>query len=446
MTEWGGWSGHLRVGIDVSQSPSTPSHSTTSVTVTVRYYVQVDSWVFDDNQTLNLSGSIDGAVNFHNDLSGTNASMLVATRTLPVGISFNSRPQRTFAAELSGVYNGASPSKSVTYTAPYRPAAAPSRPGTPSVDPASNGESAEITWAAPSDNNGASVDTYQIQVDNNSSFTSPVLNGQTSGRSWNTSTVEPGRTYYARVRAHNSAGWSDWSGTRTFSTPAQPPSRPSTPSVGSITATSAAVSWAAPAANGDAIDSYQLRLTGGTVIGHYTDSASPRTLTGLTRATNYGVEVRAHNSAGWSDWSGARSFKTDSLAPDPPGAPTFIDVAATTVGFRTSLPSDNGGASITNVRWRYAANASMSGAVTVSPGSWQGMTVQGLLPGTTYYVQAAAYNSIGWSDWSVTATFRTLSGVKVGNGATWIDAVVYVGDDVDWVLAEVHTGSGTSWN
>lgn len=52
MTYWGSYESasgsRLRVGIDVERSPSTLTHSTTNIDLTVRFYVDSDSGDFND--------------------------------------------------------------------------------------------------------------------------------------------------------------------------------------------------------------------------------------------------------------------------------------------------------------------------------------------------------------------------------------------------------------
>jgi hypothetical protein len=66
-TTWGGWSGHMRVGIDAYTSAIVSG--TTSVTMTIDFWIQIDStWNFGDAQTLNIGGPGATSVNFTNNL------------------------------------------------------------------------------------------------------------------------------------------------------------------------------------------------------------------------------------------------------------------------------------------------------------------------------------------------------------------------------------------
>lgn len=93
----------------------------------------------------------------------------------------------------------------------------PSAPGTPSVSDIGP-QSASFSWSAPGSVGGGIVE-YQYQYDSDgSSFPSPGTVSTGSSRSASRSDLEPGKTYWLRVRARNGDGWGSWSGTRSFET------------------------------------------------------------------------------------------------------------------------------------------------------------------------------------------------------------------------------------
>ena len=133
---------------------------------------------------------------------------------------------------------------------------------------------------------------------------------------------------------------------------AEPPGAPATPEVTPVTfsSTSLTVSWAAPANDGrPAIDGYDVQYRVGST-GTWTDlpqvvTGTTATITGLTAATDYQVQVRAANAEGDSGWS------------DPPGAgrthplnhnaPMFSSLSQTREIAENTGAGENVGAAVT---------------------------------------------------------------------------------------------------
>jgi hypothetical protein len=347
---WGSYNGHLRFGIDLTAS--TPSASSTTVTLAVRLYIQVGAtWNFDDDQTWKLSGTNGSSGTFHNGLDN-NASLLLYSKGFAAGIDYDGGPTYTYAASLSGAYNDASPTYSRSLALPARPASAPTAPAAPTVSGV-DATSATVAWSAPA-SNGAALSAHAGQVSRNSAFTDVI-------QSWSVA------------------------------------------------------SWQAS-----------------------------RALSGLPKGTVLYVRVQAHNSVGWSSWSASRTFTTTTTVASEPGTPGISAVGPTSATIGWSEPSDTGGAAITGYEIQRATSADFTGGTSVTS-SASPSSLTGLLPGTTYYVRIRAINAAGSGNWSATAAFTTLSGVKVGDGSTWRDAIVWVGNGSGWVLAQVKTGDGTTW-
>jgi hypothetical protein len=240
---------------------------------------------------------------------------------------------------------------------------------------------------------------------------------------------------------------------RSLTLPARPPSAPSapgTPTAGSVTSTGATLTWSTPASNGASLDRNAGQVARDSAFTQIVTSwdvagwATSRIITGLPKGTPLYARVRARNSVGWSSYSGARAFTTGVTTPSAPGTPAISNISATTASVAWSAPSDPGGAAITSYEIERSTSASFEDTTTVTD-TTSPTSLSGLLPGTTYHVRVRAVSSAGAGTWSSTTTFQTLSGVKVGNGTQWREAIVWVGDGSKWVMTQVKVGNGSTW-
>jgi len=332
---WGAESGKEQVGIDIIQSPSTVSSSTTSVTVTIDYYVRSVNWGFNDSQTMTIYGFQSGTYNFDfYSPSGTTTTKKVATRTATIATSYSSGTHFEVGAGISGSYNGGTPSHTRGWDVPARPATVPSAPGTPSVSSITN-TTASTSWSAPSSNGGATVSGYDWQLSLYSDFRSFVTTTTPSGTSQNVTGLQSKTNYYIRVRAKNSAGAGPWSGTRFFTTHGVP-SAPATPTISNVGQNDATAAWSAPANNGASISSYDIQIatnstfTTGLVTNN--QGGTTKTWTTLSPDVLYYVRVRANNTYGNGAWSATATFETffESLETYP--TPTPLVTVASSFG------------------------------------------------------------------------------------------------------------------
>lgn len=203
--QWGGWvyagGNGMRVGLDISWSGV--DYTSPSTTATIAVWTQ-NQYTYADNQTVSYGGSIGGSLNYYN---GQGANATVQRDTKYYTHSYGANPGTyTFTATLSGLYNGGSPSVSVTSTTPTRP----SPPG-PSIFPPSAPQSftaittsasqINLSWSAPASDGGSGVTGYTL-----------VRNGVTTllsnanQTSYNDTDLIPNTSYSYTVAAVNAAG------------------------------------------------------------------------------------------------------------------------------------------------------------------------------------------------------------------------------------------------
>lgn len=230
--QWGAWEGaspnRIRVGIDLDWTEGDGSgnvtHSSGQAQANIDIYVDVEgNW--SDTQTLTFGGSISGSVTFDNNQSSSQVKRAskVYEYDYPSSSYGSSPGDRTFTASLSGAYNGATPSKSLTSAIPARPYGTPAAPGSVSVSRVS-ADSAKITWAN-KDATGEPWDTVRVEVD---AGANDVWNGDQGttgggGTSLTASALGGNSQFKWRVRAENSVGDSSWVETGVYYTDPNPP-------------------------------------------------------------------------------------------------------------------------------------------------------------------------------------------------------------------------------
>lgn len=228
--------------------------------------------------------------------------------------------------------------------------------------------------------------------------------------------------------------------------PARTPLPPNPPTVAAraITATSANIyTTAAGAENGATTDlvNYRIhRVSDGLWMGDQAAGYDGTTYTNLAPNTNYNAYGQSHNAAGWGGFSAPYNFTTPSTIPSAPSGLISTAVSATTATVSWTAGSD-GGSAITSYQVQYSVDSTFAtGVTTASSGSLTGLT-----PGSTYSYRVRAVNVNGPGAWSVTATFATLTGMRVFNGTAFVQAPVYAWNGTSWVVCEVRIFNGTAW-
>ncbi|MCP4083831.1 MAG: tandem-95 repeat protein [Actinomycetia bacterium] len=193
---------------------------------------------------------------------------------------------------------------------------------------------ATVTWTAPQ-SNGAPVDNYIVEDDQGGS-----LELETASTSQRFDALTNGTAYRFRIRAHNEAGWGEFSDWSQPVTPDIEPGRPATPTVG-FDDGALTVTWAEPLNEGTAITNYTLEIGGGASTSIQLGAITSYRWTGLTNGTEYQFRVTATNSKGDSApsaWSASEHPLGPPAAPAQPAAvrgDRLVDIT-------WPAPNDNG--------------------------------------------------------------------------------------------------------
>jgi hypothetical protein len=288
-------------------------------------------------------------------------------------------------------------------------------PGIPTLSSPGNGvtcqpSSLTLQWNAVS---GASY--YQLQLDDNSDFSSPEVDQSSiGGTSHAVSSLSAGATYYWRVKAYNACDvGSNWTTSWNFTVA---PATPGTPSLSSpadgTTCQSVPVNlvWNTTSS----ASSYQLQ------VDNNSDFSSPfsdisgltgtsQSISGLSEATTYYWRVKGFNSCNvGGSWSVSWSFTTVS---DIPAAP----VLNTPANGATCQPLNvvlgwNAVAGATSYHVQVDNNDDFSSPL-INQEDIAGLTytTSGLSEGTMYYWRVRAKDNCGnYGSWSTSRNFTSL--------------------------------------
>lgn len=218
-----------------------------------------------------------------------------------------------------------SPSSPRVPVTPAGVVVAPSAPQSVSATPGN--ASLAVIWSAPASTGGATIDSYTARAYSAASGGTSAGSCSTAALGCTVSGLTNGTEYFVEVFATNSAGNGTASSPRFAAVPATTPSAPR-----SVAATAgenqASVTWTAPSSNGgSSITGYTARAWTAATGGSTTATCQPAvptglgcTITGLTGATTYYVDVVATNEMGTGSAPAARVTVTPTAPPAPPAS------------------------------------------------------------------------------------------------------------------------------
>lgn len=301
---WGGVSGRLQVGL--SFTTDAYDTNTPHIDVYVRAHIRVVNYRYDDNQTLNVWGSVSATVPFRNYQPSYGTYEWVAwTGVMPdQGQSYGGGPTYSVGVSITGAFDGSSPSYVENFTLPARPANVPTQPGVSIGQVTAN---AANVWVSAADGRGSGVQEYAVELWQQPNI---LLQSWGGGSSYRTGLVRD-TGYTARARARNGVGWGAWSGWADFRTPPTAPSAPRNLTAGNAGPSSVELTWQAAADTGGSPAQTGFDVEAATDAG-FTQRAAFVTvpagtlahdLQGLSPGGHYWVRVRQGNTVGVGAWS-----------------------------------------------------------------------------------------------------------------------------------------------
>ncbi len=257
----------------------------------------------------------------------------------------------------------------------------------------------------------ATATSYQLQIDNNSDFSSTLTDQVVAASTYSATSLTSGVTLYWRVRAQNSCGWGAYSASRTFATAAC--TLPVAPTLASPA--NAATNLAQPITldwnDVATATGYQIQVDNNSDFSSVTvaptATASTYALSGLAAGTTFYWRVRAQNACGLGSYSASRSFTTTCTLPT---VPSFVAPANGVTNLAQPVVldwSDIAGATLYHVQ--VDNNSDFSSPTTDNQPTASTYSVSGLTAGTVFYWRMRAQNACGWSAWSASRTFTTAS-------------------------------------
>lgn len=406
------------------------------------------------------SGSLHGATTWSNkkysDSSASYKSYASGTkegsRSYSSTISITQEFWIEGLAENSGIIKGGGRSTAkMDINVAKRPAAKPSKPGTPTATSVDQ-DGAKINMTLPASNGAEITDTGFWIFTQASGGTAVATDGkENTNTAWTANGLNAGTDYWAEVAAKNSVGWSDRSARVKFTTSAaNKPSQPSVASISSITKSSATATGSAPATNGSTITGYQWQVATdenfANVILDKTQSSLTLSITGLSTYKRYYVRYRANSNVGSSSWADDATFLTSADVPNKPGKPVADPIQSDRATITLPAASTRGSA-VTGIQLQVSADPAFGSTVYDVTNLTSTREVTSLVDGTEYFMRQRANSALGYSDWSDVSSFiaESTSDIWVNQSGTWKIAEPWLNVAGVWKRVEFWQNDSGTW-
>jgi len=310
----------MRLGYEFSQSPSSVGSGTSSVTVSLKIWVETKAPVSDSSNSLTLSGSWNTETSPSINHGTGGGTTLVRDLSRTVSTSYTSTGSTSFTVSLNGI-NAIPGTATVSgsWTTAKRPFKAPTAPS--GVSLLLSGSGGLVRWTRrPS--TSAPYDNIELdfQRDDGSWQDSATLSGSAS--SYTTNSFMANASYQYRVRAINSSGTSAWAYSNTVKTKPNAPAAPSNAVITRSSDTRQVLTWTRGADTSTAPRSQHVIarrdvLGANNWINIATVSGSTSSFTDSSTVANkqYQYRVQAKNAGGTSSWATSEYMST---TPKPP--------------------------------------------------------------------------------------------------------------------------------
>ena len=341
---------------------------------------------------------------------------------------------------------------------------------------ASGNSQINLSWTVPSDDGGAALTGYRIEVSANTgtSWNDLVANTKSTATTYDHTELAPSTTRHYRVRAINSVGTGSASNiayatTEAATTPASPTDLNAT----ALGENQINLSWTAPLnTGGTAITGYQIEVSldagmiWSTLVANTGNTLTTYAHTGLAPNTAYYYRVRTINSVGMGPVSNAASATTESPPVIVPTAPSGLRATASgssQIHLSWVEPLNTRVAAITGYRIEISSNAGAIWSNLVNNTGTAALTYvhTGLTPSTTYHYRVSAINSVGTGPVSNVASATTdalastvpdaptsLSASESGRfqiNLSWTAPLNDGGESITGYKIEVSADAGRSW-
>ena len=281
-------------------------------------------------------------------------------------------------------------------------------PGAPTglTATASGTSTINLTWDAPSNDGGASISGYRIEVSSNGGTSWTNLVGNVGSTTYAHTGLDAGTTRHYRVSAINAVGTGTASNVDDATTGTTVPGAPTNLSATASGSTTIDLAWNAPTSDGgSSITGYKIEVSSDAtswsdLVANTNSTGRTYSHTGLTAGDTRHYRVSAINSVGTGAASNVDDATTDDAAATVPGAPTSLTATpsgTTRIDLSWTAPTDNGGSDISGYRIEVSSNGGTSW--TNREGNTGSSTTTyshtGLSAGTTRHYRVSAINSVG---------------------------------------------------